>query len=75
MFSSQRLYVLIGVVIALDGVALAQNAETGSQGSRKLIAVPKAWNDAGLSDWATPLAQVNIRPGNFTEAAKQGAGL
>ena len=70
MFSSQRLYVLIWIVIAaaLDGVALAQHSETGSQRSRRSIAVPRAWNDVGLSDWATPLAQVNVRPGNFTEA-------
>src|SRR5262249_55066650 len=50
-----------------DSVALAQHAEKRSQPPRSSITVPKAWNDAGLSDWATPLAVLNVRPSNFTE--------
>jgi hypothetical protein len=28
---------------------------------------PRAWDTRALSDWATPLANVNIRPGHFSE--------
>src|SRR5215471_15070983 len=69
MFSSQQLCVLSFVVIgaAMDNVALAQHSEKRLQRSPSSITVPKAWNDVGLSDWATPLALVNVRPSNFTE--------
>src|SRR5215467_7628126 len=69
MHSSPRLGVLIWIVIAagLDGVMLAQHSQNTPPRPRRSITVPKAWNDVGLSDWATPLALVNVRPSNFTE--------
>ena len=30
--------------------------------------VPRIWDDAALSDWATPLAALKIRPGHYTAA-------
>ena len=28
--------------------------------------VPKTWNEAGLADWATPLAGINVRPAHMS---------
>jgi len=30
-------------------------------------AIPKAWDERALKDWATPVAGLNVRPGHFTE--------
>ena len=30
-------------------------------------AIPKTWNKAALSDWATPVAGLNVRPGHISE--------
>jgi hypothetical protein len=30
------------------------------------VQVPRIWDDAALSDWATPLAGLNVRPGHFS---------
>ena len=32
-----------------------------------LIQAPRFWNDRDLSEWATPLAALNVRPGHFSE--------
>jgi mono/diheme cytochrome c family protein len=37
------------------------------QSRRKLIEAPRLWNDRDLSDWATPVAGLNIRPGLYSE--------
>src|SRR4051794_9743289 len=69
IFFSQHLRVLIPAVLAaLDGIALAQHSRSDSLRFGTSITVPKSWNDVGLSDWATPLAHVNLAPGHFTEA-------
>lgn len=34
----------------------------------KAITVPKAWDDGELSEWATPLAALGLRPAHFSEA-------
>ena len=39
-------------------VLLAQSSTT----------IPKTWDDQALRDWATPIAALNVRPGNFSEA-------
>lgn len=66
---SSSICVLVSLIASvLDAVALAQNSPVSSARSGNGVAVPKSWNDVGLSDWATPLALVNLRPGNFTEA-------
>jgi hypothetical protein len=35
-------------------------------------AVPKTWNDIALTDWATPVAGLDVRPGHFSERAYYG---
>ena len=40
---------------------LAQQA-----GARKIEA-PRFWNDRELSDWATPVVGINVRPGHYSE--------
>ena len=30
------------------------------------IVVPRAWDDAALKDWATPIAALGVRPGHFS---------
>ena len=35
-------------------------------GGRKIEA-PRFWNDRELSDWATPVAGINVRPGHYSE--------
>src|SRR6516225_7564901 len=32
------------------------------------IQAPRAWSDRDLSDWATPVAALNVRPGHYSEA-------
>src|SRR6476659_9389382 len=39
-------------------------AQTGGQ----RIDAPRFWNDRDLSDWATPIASLNVRPGHFSES-------
>src|SRR5829696_5304761 len=34
---------------------------------RGLIPAPRFWNDRDLTDWATPLAALDVRPGHFSE--------
>ena len=46
---------MIGVCAWATGIA---------QGIRS----PKIWDDARLSDWATPVAGLNVRPGHYTSA-------
>src|SRR3954451_16141850 len=67
---SLRICVLVCSVIlfVLDGLSLAQRSPTRSQRSPNGVVVPKSWTEPGLAEWATPLAGVNLRPGNFTEA-------
>jgi len=31
------------------------------------VHAPRFWNDQGLSDWATPVAGLNVRPAHFSE--------
>jgi mono/diheme cytochrome c family protein len=31
------------------------------------MVAPRAWNDRSLSDWATPVAGLNVRPGHYSE--------
>ena len=57
---------LIIVVAALSlqaGIAPRAAVQSGPS-----IAVPKAWNDRDLSQWATPLAGLGQRPGFYSEA-------
>jgi hypothetical protein len=50
--------------LSMDGLveprAAAQSAPS--------ITIPKAWNDRALSNWATPLAGLGLRPGFYSEA-------
>src|SRR5688572_16604064 len=32
-----------------------------------LLPAPRFWNDKDLTDWATPLAALDVRPGHFSE--------
>jgi hypothetical protein len=56
------------IASALNGVALAQRSPAPPQHSEPEVVAPKSWTDVGLSDWATPLAHVDLRPSNFSEA-------
>ena len=38
-----------------------------AQSGAKLIDAPRIWNDHDLSEWATPVAGLNVRPGHFSE--------
>ena len=37
------------------------------QSGNQLFQAPRAWNDRDLLDWATPVAGLNVRPGNYSE--------
>jgi len=50
---------LLTVWLALLAGACAQTPEQ--------VQAPRFWNDQELSDWATPLASLNVRPGHFSE--------
>ena len=72
---SIRLLMWALATLSLDGLAFSQGlrtkpANTAGAESRSrtpAITVPKAWNDQGLSEWATPVAGINLRPSHFTE--------
>ena len=38
----------------------------GQSGGQR-IEPPRLWNDRDLSDWATPLAALNVPPGHYSE--------
>ena len=48
-------------------VYLAIGVSCFAQSGAKLIDAPRIWNDRDLSDWATPVAGLNDRPGHFSE--------
>jgi len=37
-----------------------------AQAGGQRINAPRFWNDRGLSDWATPVAGLNVRPGQYS---------
>ena len=37
------------------------------QSNEKRIEAPRFWNDHDLSEWATPVAGLNVRPGYYSE--------
>jgi len=45
---------LTAAALAIVGSAVAQQP-------------PKAWDEAALADWATPVAGLNVRPGHLAE--------
>jgi hypothetical protein len=51
--------VAVFFVVVLSS-AFAQSGDTPFK-------APRAWNDRELSDWATPLAALNVRPGHYSE--------
>ncbi len=65
-----RLVMLVLASSPLDPLAFSQSSQAGSEShpQREAATVPKAWNDLGLSGWATPVAELNLRPSHFTEA-------
>jgi mono/diheme cytochrome c family protein len=48
-------------------VYLAIAVSSFGQSGAKLINPSRIWNDRDLSDWATPVAGLNVRPGHFSE--------
>jgi hypothetical protein len=42
-------------------------ASAFGQSGAQLIETPRFWNDHDLSEWATPLAGLNVRPSHFSE--------
>src|SRR5260370_23606171 len=47
-------------------LAIGLSSAFGQSGG-KLIEAPQFWNDRDLSDWATPVAGLNVRPGHYSE--------
>ena len=47
-------------------LAVALSSAFGQSGGKRIEA-PRFWNDHDLSDWATPVAGLNVRPGNYSE--------
>ena len=47
-------------------LAVALSSAFGQSGEKRIEA-PRFWNDHDLSDWATPVAGLNVRPGNYSE--------
>lgn len=45
-------------------VSLAALSIAFGQSGEKRIEAPRVWNDHDLSDWATPVAGLNVRPGD-----------
>jgi len=37
----------------------------GSGAARAMPEIPKVWDEAALTDWATPVAGLNLRPTNM----------
>src|SRR5262245_17700281 len=37
------------------------------QAGERKIEAPRSWNDRELSDWATPVVGINVRPGHYSE--------
>jgi mono/diheme cytochrome c family protein len=52
IFAASALFAAVG--------AIAQSTEPIRQ-------APRFWNDRELTDWATPIAALNVRPGHFSE--------
>ncbi len=51
---------------AIVFLAIAVSIAFG-QSDGKLVEAPRFWNDHDLSDWATPVAGLNVRPGHYSE--------
>ena len=47
-------------------VGSASLAQTVQQGLPIRPSIPKTWDDSALTDWATPVAGLNVRPGHFS---------
>jgi hypothetical protein len=56
--------ILLTTIIA----ATAAFSTSLAQNPAQRINAPRFWNDKELSDWATPVVGVNVRPGHFSEA-------
>lgn len=52
---------------------IAWAAIAGSAAAPLVDAPARFWNDRELSDWATPVAGLNVRPGHFSEQAYYAA--
>ena len=61
-----RMRILVLWVIMLAGLTAQAPAR---------VDAPHFWNDRELSDWATPIAGLNIRPGHFSEREYYGGPL
>ena len=59
------LLLIAWLISAASSVATAQPAAK--------VEAPRFWNDRGLSDWATPIAALNVRPGHYSESAYYAA--
>src|SRR5260221_12559241 len=55
-------YRIVAGLCALLSVAFGQQKKAPFQPE-----VPRTWNEKELSDWATPVAGLNLRPSHFSE--------
>ncbi len=53
---------IVACLCLLLGVSFGQQKNTPFQPE-----IPRTWNEKDLSEWATPVAGLNLRPGHFTE--------
>jgi len=47
---------------SVGGIFLAVAVHLGAQA----VEVPRTWDEAALKDWATPIAGIGVRPGQFS---------
>ena len=62
---------LVNVMLVVVGTSSAQPRTAVERSDRQPadhIRAPKAWTDADLADWSTPLPVLGVRPGFYSEA-------
>ena len=59
----------------LAGLVFCVSLMPAQPASSQLCGVPRTWDTAALSDWATPLAGIDVRPSHFSEAEYYQAPL
>src|SRR4051812_4975336 len=64
--SCRRMCRIIGGRMKFSKIALAAICAT-AMAQQQPTAAPRIWNDRDLAAWATPLTNINVRPGHLPE--------